>query len=139
MLTLEKLKQLRLDNRNSSVIYKLLSTIVGECEQISKNPTNNEILGVLQKVYKSNLQTIEECLESRPIQAEELQIENRFIAIYLPKNLTNDELTAIIQSQVSLGFKMPQIMKYLSENYKGRYDGKVAVKICNLLLNGTII
>ena len=48
-------------------------------------------------------------------------------------------MEAIIVSQLAPGVKMPQVMKYLSENYKGRYDGKVAARICNILINGTVI
>lgn len=65
MLTLQKLRELKQNNRDKLIIYKLLSTIIGECEQISRNPSNNEIVSVLQKMYKDNNTTLEECSEER--------------------------------------------------------------------------
>lgn len=44
-----------------------------------------------------------------------------------------EELTALIGSQLTAGNNMSKIMKYLSEEYKGRYDGKVAVEIIKSL------
>lgn len=134
MLTLQKLKELKQINREKPVIYKLLATIIGECEQISKNPSNNEIIGVLQKMYKDNNTTLGECSEDRIDQIQELKEENDFISQYLPTQLTEDELLALINSQISQGKRMPDIMKYLNTNYKGRYDSKKTVIIINSLL-----
>lgn len=134
MLTLQKLKELKQNNRENPVIYKLLATIIGECEQISKNPSNNEIIGVFQKMYKDNNTTLGECSEERVDQIQALNEENEFIYQYLPTQLTEDELIALIGSQISQDKRMPDIMKYLSANYKGRYDSKKAVSIINSLL-----
>lgn len=133
MLTLQKLKELKQTNREKPVIYKLLATIIGECEQISRNPSNSEIIGVLQKMYKDNNTTLEECSDDRIDQIQELNEENNFISQYLPVSLTDDELKAIIGSQLSQGAKLPVIMKYLVTNYKGRYDSKKAIILINSL------
>lgn len=134
MLTLQKLKELKQANRNKLVIYKLLSTIIGECEQISKNPSNNEIVRVLQKVYKDNDITLKECSKDRVNLIQELNEENSFLSQYLPTPLTDEELLALIGSQMSEGKRMPDIMKYLSTNYESRYDSKKAILIINSLL-----
>ena len=134
MLTLQKLKELKQNNRDKPVIYKLLATVIGECEQISKNPSNSEIIGVLQKMYKDNNITLKECSEERIDQIKELTEENNFIAQYLPTQLSDNELSALISSQMSQGKRMPDVMKYLSMNYKGRYDSKNAIKIIDSLL-----
>lgn len=134
MLTLQKLKELKQNNRDKPVIYKLLATVIGECEQISKNPSNNEVIGVLQKMYKDNNTTLEECSEDRIDQIQELNEENNFLVQYLPTPLTYEELSALIGSQMTQGKRMPDIMKYLSANYKGRYNSKDAIKIINSLL-----
>jgi len=134
MLTLQKLKELKQTNRDKLVIYKLLSTIIGECEQISKNPSNNEIVRVLQKMYKDNNITLKECSKDRVNLIQELNEENNFLSRYLPTPLTDEELLALIGSQMSEGKRMPDIMKYLSTNYKGRYDSKKAILIINSLL-----
>ena len=133
MLTLEKLKSLKQEHRSNKLIYTLLSTIIGECEQISKNPSNQEIISIMQKMHKDNSTTINECATAFPDKVFDLQKENDFISMYLPKALTEQELTALIGAQIASGKRMPDIMKYLSSNYKGQYDGKEAVKIINLL------
>lgn len=139
-MNITKLKDLRQVNRSNSIIYKLLTTLIGECEQISKNPSSDQIIAVIQKMYKDNNATMKELLDSgRQSQIDELVEENNFLEIYLPKQLTEDELIALINSQVQAGLNMPKIMKYLTENYKGRYDGKTAARICNMLINGTIL
>lgn len=134
MLTLQKLKELKQNNRDKPIIYKLLATVIGECEQISKDPSNNEIIGVLQKMYKDNNTTLGECSEDRVDQIQELNVENNFLSQYLPIPLTDEELFALIGAQMSQGKKMPDIMKYLSANYKGRYDSKKAIAIINMLI-----
>ena len=48
MLTIQELKNLRINNRNNRVIYNLLSTIIGECEQISKDPSKDQIISIIQ-------------------------------------------------------------------------------------------
>lgn len=134
MLTLQKLKELKQINRENSIIYRLLATIIGECEQISKNPSNNEIIGILQKLYKDNNTTLVECPKDRIDQIQQLNMENDFISQYLPVQLTENELSALIGSQMAEGKRLPDIMKYLSANYKGRYDSKKAITIINSLL-----
>lgn len=134
MLTLQKLKELKQNNRDKPVIYKLLATVIGECEQISKDPSNNEIIGVLQKMYKDNNTTLGECSKDRVDQIQELNEENNFLSQYLPVSLTDEELSALIGAQMSQGKRMPDIMKYLSANYKGRYDSKKAIIIINMLI-----
>ena len=134
MLTIQNLKELKQNNRENPIIYKLLATIIGECEQISKNPSANEIIGVMQKIYKDNNTTIAECSEDRIDQIQDLQKENEFISIYLPKQLSKEELTAIIGSQIANNASLPTIMKYLVANYKGQYDSKTAISIINSLL-----
>lgn len=135
MLTLQRLKDIRKTERENSniIISQLLATIIGECEQISKTPTHNDILNVITKIYKDNESTIK--ISNRSEVNTVLKQENDFLQRFLPSPLTEKELTVIINSQIQAGCGMSAIMKYLSENYKGRYDGKSAAKLCNSLIN----
>lgn len=133
MVTLEKLKELKQSKREDRVIYNLLNTIIGECEQVGKELTSNKVIEIIQKMYKDNKQTISECSVDRVDQLNTLNEENAFLESYLPQPLTKEELTALIGSQLTAGNNMSKIMKYLSEEYKGRYDGKVAVEIIKSL------
>lgn len=138
MLTLQRLKDIRKEQRDNIVISNLLITIIGECEQISKNPSHNEILAIIHKMHKDNNHTLGLLTEDAP-QFEYLKEENNFLSRFLPQPLTENELTAIINSQIAAGQNMSGIMKYLSENYKGRYDGKGAARLCNIYINGVVM
>lgn len=138
-MNIQELKDLRINNRNDKIIYNLLSTIIGECEQISKNPSNDQIISIIQKMYKDNNITLQSLTDDRKELIDNLKKENDYLETFLPKQLTEDELCALINSQIQSGNNMPKVMKYLSENYKGRYDGKMAARICNMLINGTIM
>lgn len=126
MLNIQDLKDVRNSHRNNKVLYNLLSTIIGTCEQISKEPTEEQIISVMQKMYKDNETTMKECPSSRIDVIFDLTEENKFLSIYLPKPLADSELIKIIKEKLDVGDKMPDIMKYLTANYKGRYDGKKA-------------
>lgn len=133
-MNIQTLKDLKNQNRDNVIIHTLLSTIIGECERIGKNPSENVIVGVIQKMVKNNEETLKECPIDRTDIIKTLKTENEFMSQFLPKMLTDSELTALIGSQTSQGLKMPAIMKYLSANYKGRYDSRNAIKIINDLL-----
>lgn len=126
MLNIQDLKDVRNSHRNNKVLYNLLSTIIGTCEQISKEPTEEQIISVMQKMYKDNETTMKECPGSRIDIIFDLTEENKFLSIYLPKPLADSELIKIIKERLDAGDKMSDIMKYLTANYKGRYDGKKA-------------
>lgn len=126
MLNIQDLKDVRNSHRNNKVLYNLLSTIIGACEQISKEPTEEQIISVMQKMYKDNETTMKECPGSRVDIIFDLTEENKFLSAYLPKPLADSELIKIIKGKLDVGDGMPDIMKYLTANYKGRYDGKKA-------------
>lgn len=134
-MNIQDLKDLKNQNRNNTTIHTLLSTIIGECERIEKDPSENAIIGIIQKMVKNNEETLKECPSNRKDIQESLKLENEFMIQFLPKMLTDSELTALIGSQLSQGVKMPAVMKYLSLNYKGRYDGKKAIEIIKSLQN----
>ena len=111
MLNIQDLKDIRNSHRNNKVLYNLLSTIIGACEQISKEPTEEQIISVMQKMYKDNETTMKECPGSRIDIIFDLTEENKFLSIYLPKPLADSELIKIIKEKLDAGDKMPDIMK----------------------------
>jgi uncharacterized protein YqeY len=128
MLNIQDLKDIRSSHRNNKVLYNLLSTVIGECEQISKDPSEEQIISVMQKMYKDNEATMKECPSSKIDIIFDLTEENKFLSIYLPKPLADSELIKLIKDRMDEGEKMPDIMKFLTTNYKGRYDGKKAAQ-----------
>jgi len=106
----------------------VLSTLLGEVDnKIGKDPTDIEIIKIIKKMIANNKLT----------NTEE---ENKYLELYLPKMIPNDELNARIKHFIEK-LENPTIrsirdvMDFLNENYPGQYDSKIAA-ICakNLLL-----
>ena len=60
-----------------------------------------------------------------------LDREKEILEVYLPKQLSKEELTEIIKSLNTKN--MGDIMKNLKENHAGLYDGKMASEIVKSL------
>lgn len=100
-------------------VKNILRVILGQLENISKNPTDNDTISVIKNNIKQN--TI--------MNSEESLFENTIIEKYLPKKLDKDELISIVDTFIAdnslSGMKaMGVIMKHFTTTYKGRYDGK---------------
>ena len=134
MLNIQDLKDVKNSHRNNKILYNLLSTVIGECEQISKDPTEEQIISVMQKIHKDNHTTMKECPPDKINIIFDLTEENKFLEFYLPKPLYDSELIKIIKERIDAGDKMPDIMKFLNTAYKGMYDGKKATQFIKDLL-----
>ena len=107
-----------------------LSSLLGELDNKSKNPTDAEVISVIKKMIENN----------KTINCED---ENVYLEVYLPTMLSEQKLYDIIScfvvglkdGGVDLSMKnMKDVMSYLSENYAGQYDGKQASTIARKLL-----
>lgn len=106
----------------------ILSTLVGEIDRIEpiivdglKTHTDIQIISVIKKMIESNkvTGTID---------------ENEYLNVYLPSELSYDELYDIIKNFIvnnSLsGLKdTGKVMNYLKQNFAGKYDGTTAATI----------
>lgn len=110
--------ELRSKNQSNKVIKTLINTIIGELDRVTKDPSEDQIIKVISKMYKENEEVT---------QVESIVIEQEFLNSLLPKMMTSDEVTDIVNSLElkSIG----DYMKYFKENYSGRYDGKELSKI----------
>lgn len=93
----------------------LLGTLIGE---LSRNKLKDFSDELVIKAIKKMIETGSE---------DEIEILEKF----LPSILSEDELEVIIKEIISTnsysGMKdMGKVMKHLTENYLGRYDGKIA-------------
>ena len=112
--------------KNSPKTNILLGTVLGELDRISKNPTDDESINVIKKM-------IESCIECKNMD------EAFFLERYMPKSLTIEELSINIQdycikNSITEKRQMGLVMKYLKENFNGRYDGKLASQIISNIL-----
>lgn len=125
-----KEKQLNARKSGATVEARLLTTLLGEASAVGKNDGNREstdaeVVAVVKKFIKNIKETIAaQAAAGMPADAylaEELSILEEF----LPKQLSELELSAI-----SDNFKtMPEFMKFLKDNHAGCYDGKMASMI----------
>lgn len=137
MSLLQKLKndQLSLRKLKNSKDALILTTLIGEASIIGKNngnreSTDSEVITVIKKFIKN----IEETLKIVPDHEKSLY-EKDILTKYLPEQLTNIELEDIVlKLKTENNFKMGDIMKYLKENFEGRYDGKNASQLIKKIL-----
>lgn len=116
--------KLRSENLSDKTIKTLINTIIGEMDRISKDPSEEQIIKVLNKMYKSNEEVT---------QTEEIIKEQEFLNSLLPKMMSTEELSSIVGS---LNFKsIGEYMKYFKDSYSGKYDGKELSKIIREKIN----
>jgi uncharacterized protein YqeY len=118
----------RIDNFKDIEKRTALGTLIGELDRISKDPEDTQVIATIKKM-------IEGCKE---VGSQEKLDEIEIIKVYLPEELTEEELTSIIKSEIEKNNyvirDMGKVMKYLTENYSGQYDGKKASIIVKGLL-----
>jgi len=135
----EAMKSKNIDKRNA---LRLLTSAFKQVEvDERKSLTEEDIISIIQKQIKTRNDSIE---QYKKAQREDLiEIEQREINFYtpfLPTQLTEDELTKIIQEfikskEISSMKCMGQIMGFLTKSYKGLYNGKSASLIVKKLLS----
>jgi uncharacterized protein YqeY len=119
-----------------------LSTLIGEIENLAKGGKGELTDAVVVTVVKKFIKNIDETLqvvgkgaptgltaEYNPLNA--LNAERRLYEQFLPKQLTETEIAALIDTLVvTHGAKnVGDVMKLLKQNHAGTYDGAVASKI----------
>jgi hypothetical protein len=136
MQLFEKVKQDRMSARktkNESAI-SVLTTLVGELESQSKRVgtdiTNDMVVQTCKKFILNNNETLKLSVTTEV--SERLTAENAALIIYLPSQLTEQDLRSII---TSLNTKnLGEIMKHLKDNYSSQYDGKIASSVAKEIL-----
>lgn len=118
------LKAARLARNSHAVLY--MSLIIGDLK--SKAPlidgekvvTDDAVITYAKK-YLGNLE------EVRRLDTAVTDVDGEYLYVesLLPKQLTEDELAALVTGNLSIG----EYMKFLKDNYAGQYDGKLAAKV----------
>ena len=102
--------------------------------ETSKKPVSN-----LMDIIISHAKKTKDSLEMYPEgpQREEIEKELEIMAEYLPKPLTEDDVIALIKDikAANAGANMGVLMKELSPQIKGRFDGKRATELVKASLN----
>jgi uncharacterized protein YqeY len=125
-MLLAKLRAERLEAAKTNKIKRsILTTLLGEAETVSKKSGNEIDDFLLTKLAKGLIDSNKEVLAYK--HSEKLVEENVILAEYIPEQMSEEKLRSIIQSSEKSDMK--GIMQFLSANYKGEYDGRMANKI----------
>jgi hypothetical protein len=149
MLKRIKDEQLQARKNKDKVKGTILTTLYGECAIVGKNDgsretTDEECLKVITKFLKNAKEIQSRLLTNSLIEGGSDETTCRIINIkdeinlyesFLPKQLTEEELTEHIKETIALGANnMGAVMKCLKQELPGLYDGKLASKITKELL-----
>lgn len=141
-MLIDTIKVVQLQARKSYCTRKALSltTLIGEAEAVGKNngnraPTDAEVIAVLKKFIKNNRETFDavnkthDTLRVAEVSAD-LDEEVELYESFLPKQLSEAELGAIIDSLIVFGTtNVGAVMKQLKADHAGLYDGAMASRI----------
>lgn len=121
------------------VTLTILTTLVSEAVNVGKtkrngDSTDEEVVLILKK-FKEGVLELQKYRTLTEIEEKELEIYNK----YLPNSLTDEELSDIISTEVKkIGEISPKmigsILKFLKDNYFGRFDGKKASEMIKNVL-----
>ena len=131
------------------IASNLLITLYSEASMVGKNDGNRETTDIeVLKTIKKFIKNAKETLSAHILRSDgasvsvidNLKQEIEILETYVPKQLTEVELTGIItalvdENNISNMKGMGVLMKSLKEKYDGLYDGKLASVIIKKLLS----
>ena len=94
--------------------------------------TDNDVIGLVQKLSKQRQESADIYNEAGRVELAEKEVkEKEVLDAYLPKMLSENELSVIIdkivtENEFSTMKNMGAVMKILKETYPNQYDGKLA-------------
>lgn len=140
-----KADQLQARKNKNAVLKSLLTTLLGEAQAVGKNDGNRESTDAeVIATIKSFLKKVNETLDAIAVNggdATNTLIEQYALKSYLPKQLSEDELTLIVTSHIDSHVEdasmksMGIVMNHLKTVYDGQYDGKMASTVVRKVLS----
>lgn len=136
--------QLQARKNKKKELSTSLTTLLGEAAMVGKNngdreSTDEEVIIVIKKFIKNNEEVIKFADIESKVYINALE-ENVCLTRYLPDQLTESEISNIVLQYIEgldeTPSNMGEIMRFLKENYAGKYNGKDASNIVKELLNG---
>lgn len=139
MTLLERIKgdQLAARKLKLTATAALLTTVIGEAEMIGKNDGNRattdaEVTTTIGKFISNMDDTLRLIGDSNPAKTLEVLGEKVCLMSYMPKKLTDLELTTLVRDiyhkikQEKEKLSVGDIMAVLKKDYANQYDGKTA-------------
>lgn len=123
------------DELRKRVIRLLISSI--QLAEVAKGSTldQSEFISVIQKEIKTKRETIEDALKAnRPQMAAEFDQEIKVLEDYLPKQMTEAELTELVKESIQAtgavsAKDMGKVMKVLIPRLQGRATNQDASRV----------
>ena len=115
--------------------------MVAKTEKGNTELTEDKEISIVQKLVKQRIDTAEVYKQNdRPELAEKEEKEAAIIAVYLPKQLTEDEIKAEVKATIeqtgAASMKdMGKVMGITSKKLAGKADGKIISTIVKQLLS----
>lgn len=124
-----KKEQLQARKDKDKIKTKSLTTIIGEIDTIVKR-TGKEVDDVaVSNLVKKTIENLRIILEHTTSDKEAIESEIQLLDAFVLKQLTEERIRAIKKEIVARDAKT--LMQFLNTNYKGRFDGKLAMQIAN--------
>jgi uncharacterized protein YqeY len=139
-MIIDTIKKDRIEAIKSGDSFKnsTLTTLLSEVQRLDKSDqkSDQKVLEVIRKYNKSLNEMI---VLTLPREGDPILVEKDIISVYLPKQLSGEELDLAIEEIITeVGAEtmkdMGKVMKALKETFDGQYDGKVASGIVRSLL-----
>lgn len=124
-----KKEQLQARKDKDKIKTKSLTTIIGEIDTIVKR-TGKEVDDVaVSNLVKKAIENLRIVLEHTTSDKEAIEQEIQLLDAFVLKQLSEERIRAIKKEIVARDAKT--LMQFLNTNYKGRFDGKLAMQIAN--------
>lgn len=109
------------------VKYNLFGVIISEVQRktTSQDVSDTDVIHIIKKL----LESVNETLSVAKTEQPDLEAEKVLLSELLPKQLSNDELFAIMKTAISTDPALAEkknMFPYLKSNYDGQYNGKDA-------------
>jgi hypothetical protein len=139
----EDLKQaMKSQDKLKLSVLRMIRAAVKNQEIERKRPLDDgELIDVLSREIKQRRDSLQDFEKAgRTDLAEQVNAEIEIISAYLPKPLTDEEVTALVQQTIqetgaSSKADMGKVMAALMPKVKGRADGKLVNRIVSQLLS----
>lgn len=109
------------------VKYNLFGVVIAEVQRKTTSADVEDT--VVIQIIKKLLESVNETLAVAKVEQPDLEAEKVLLVDLLPKQLSNDELLAIMKSAIDADPSMAEkknMFPYLKANYDGQYNGKDA-------------
>ena len=139
LLTQIKKDRMLAKKNGNEKTYESLTTLFSEIQRMDKEDQEKD--DMVQKVIVKSVKSLKEMIEATGSgDTSAFEEEIAILSEYLPKQMDESELKALIETLVKEeGAESPRdmgkIMKRLSTDYKGQYDGRAASQLVKEVLS----